>query len=189
VPLEAIDALQGVATERRHAAHQDATKAIAEPGFARFVLALRTWSQPGAGAITEPQAGRPLAKTAPDLLDRLESKLAKRLDKADPGDAPSLHAVRKSAKKLRYGIEYLEGVYGDDAEKYRKRCNHLQKRLGVLNDLETATARAGELTDGRIDLVPALGLLAGWTAGKRGPVMKKALKAEHAFVRTAVFWR
>ena len=189
VPVDAIEALQGAAAERRHAAHQDAKKAIAEPAFARFVLALRAWSQPGAGATGGRHAGRRLAKAAPDLLDRLERKLAKRLDKADPDDAPSLHAVRKSAKKLRYGIEYFDGVYGDAAGKYLKRCNHLQKRLGVLNDLQTATARAGELADRRIDLVPPLGLLAGWAAGKRGPVMKKALKAEHAFVRTAVFWR
>ena len=189
VPVDAIEALQDAAADRRHAAHQDAKKAIAEPGFARFVLALRAWSQPGAGAIRERHADRSLAKAAPGLLDRLERKLGKRLHKADPDDAPSLHAVRKSAKKLRYGIEYFEGVYGDDAGEYLKRCNRLQKRLGVLNDLETATARADQLADGRVDLVPALGLLAGWTAGKRERALKKALKAEHAFVRTAVFWR
>jgi triphosphatase len=189
VPVGAIEALQGAATERRHAARQEAKKAIAEPAFARFVLALRTWSQAGAGAIEARHADRHLAKAAPGLLDRLERKLAKRLEKADPDDAPSLHAVRKSAKKLRYGIEYFEAVYGDDTKEYLKRCNRLQKQLGVLNDLETATVRAGELTDGRIDLVPALGLLAGWAAGKREPVLKKALKAEHTFVRTTVFWR
>ncbi len=189
VPVDVVEALQDAAADRRHAAHQDAKKAIAEPGFARFVLALRIWSQPGAGAIEAKYADRRLAKVAPDLLDRLERKLAKRLDEADPDDAPSLHAVRKSAKKLRYGIEYFEGVYGDGARDYLKRCNRLQKRLGMLNDLETATARAGELTDGRIDLAPALGLLAGWAGGKRAAVLKKALKAERAFVRTTVFWR
>ena len=189
VPVDAVEALQGAAAEQRHAAHQDAKKAIAEPAFARFVLALRAWSQPGAGAIEERHADRSIAKVAPDLLDRLESKLGKRLDKADSDDVPSLHAVRKSAKKLRYGIEYFEGLYGKDAGKYLGRCNHLQKRLGALNDLETATVRARELADGRIDLVPALGLLASWTAGKRAPVLKKALKAEHAFGRAAVFWR
>ncbi len=189
VPVDAIEALQGAATDRRHATHQDAKKAIAEPDFARFVLALRAWSQPNAGAVEERHANRRLAKAAPNLLNRLHSKLGKRLDKADPDDVPGLHAVRKSAKKLRYGIEYLEGVYGSDAKEYLKRCNQLQKRLGALNDLETATARARELTEGRIDLVPALGLLAGWGEGKREPVLKKALKAEAAFVRTAVFWR
>jgi inorganic triphosphatase YgiF len=189
VPVDAVAALHAAATERRHAAHQDTKKAIAEPTFARFVLALRSWSQSGMGAIDERHADRPLAKAAPGLLDGLEHKLARRLDKADPDDAPSLHSVRKSAKKLRYGIEYFEGLHGQDAKEYLKRCNRLQKRLGGLNDLETATARAAELADGRIDLAPALGLLAAWAAGKRKPVLKKARKAEHAFVRTAVFWR
>jgi inorganic triphosphatase YgiF len=189
LPLDAIEALQDAAKERRHAAHQDAKKAIAEPAFARFVLALRAWSRPDAGAIEGRQAGRRLAKVAPVLLDRLERKLAKRLDEADRDDAPSLHAVRKSAKKLRYGIEYFEGVYNGDARKYLKRCNRLQKRLGGLNDLETATARVGELAEGRIDLAPALGLLSRWTAGKRKRVLKKALKSQDAFERTAIFWR
>jgi len=189
VPADAIQALRDAAADRRHAAHQDAKKAIAEPAFARFVLALRVWSQPNAGAVEERYANRRLVKAASNLLNRLHSKLGKRLDKADPDDAPGLHSVRKSAKKLRYGIEYFEGVYGSDAKEYLKRCNQLQKRLGALNDLETATARARELTDGRIDLVPALGLLAGWAEGKREPVLKKALKAKATFVRTTVFWR
>ncbi len=189
VPADAIEALQRAAAERRHAAHQDAKKAIAEPDFARFVLAMRAWSRPGAGAIDERHIDRPVAEAAPGLLDRLERKLAKRLDKADADDAPSLHAVRKSAKKLRYGIEYFDGVCGGDAKPYLKRCNRLQKKLGVLNDLETATARAAELSDGRIDLVPALGLLVGWAAGEREPALKKALKAQRAFDRTVVSWR
>jgi inorganic triphosphatase YgiF len=189
IPIEAIELMHAAAGDRRHAAHQDAKKAIAEPGFGRFVLALRAWSRPGGGAIKARQSGRRLSKLAPRLLDRLERKLGRRLDRADADDAPSLHAVRKSAKKLRYGIEYLAGLYGRETRRYLRRCNRLQKRLGALNDLETATVRARELADERIDLAPALGLLESWAAEQREPLVRRAVKAERAFVRTAVFWR
>jgi len=45
------------------------------------------------------------------------------------------------------------------------RCDALQKRLGKLNDLETATRLAAELSDnGHLDLAP---LSACWPTGAR----------------------
>lgn len=188
VALDVVEPLRVAARECRHAAHQQAKKAIGEPAFGRFVLALRAWSRPDAAAIVS-RAGRPIAKVAPDLLDRLEEKLGKRLERSDRHDAASLHAVRKSAKKLRYGIEYFEGVFGKQAADYHKACNRLQKRLGVLNDRETAGRRAAELAASHIELTPALAALLHWAKAGRGELLRKALKADRAFRKLTPFWR
>ncbi len=95
-----IEALQAAAEAPRHAAHQVAKKAIGAPSFARFVLAFRAWSRCGAAALAR-DGDRAMGALAPHLLDRLERRLAKRLDRIDASDAASFHAVRKSTKKLR----------------------------------------------------------------------------------------
>lgn len=188
VELERIQPLRHVAVERRDAAHRWVKGEIGSPFFTRLVLALRVWSRPGGPALLAKRAKRTLRDAAPGLLDRLERKLGRRLRASDPDDATSLHEVRKSAKKLRYAIEYFEGVFGEQSARYLESCDRLQKRLGRLNDLETASLRARELAQDAIELTPAQGCLAQWTHGRRAKPLKKALKAERAFTRAKPFW-
>jgi CHAD domain-containing protein len=123
------------------------------------------------------------------MLDRLASKALKHAARGDTDDVESLHKLRKSAKKIRYGIEYLEGLYGDDGRRYHKRCNKLQKQLGHINDLKTALRLAAELTqDGRTDLAPALGLLAHWSDERLDKVCKRAGRLRSAFEDERSFW-
>lgn len=185
-----IEPLRIAADGQRHAAHQAAKKAIGEPEFARFVLAFRLWSGGPAVALAPHDRNLPLRQLAPHLLDRLEDKVAKRLDRSDADDPASLHALRKSTKKLRYGIEYLDALLGSKASRYVKRCNVLQRKLGALNDLETAQRRlVGLAGDGRLDLVPATGALINWVEARRPKLLEKALKARAAYCREDPFWR
>ena len=55
---------------------------------------------------------RRLAKLAPELLDRLAGKVAKRGKRIGRRSDEELHALRKSLKKLRYGVDDLAGLYG-----------------------------------------------------------------------------
>jgi triphosphatase len=184
-----IEPLRARALERQHAAHQAAKKAVLEPAFARFVLAFEAWSRSGEGALPHRLLDRPLKQVAPDMLSRLARKVESRLADSDPDDADSLHSLRKSAKKLRYGIEYFESLYGKKAKAYYKRCNALQKRLGDLNDLATLTRLAAELTrDGRLDLAPALGILANRSEALAAKELKGLGKALRNFEREDPFW-
>jgi CHAD domain-containing protein len=187
--LDWIEPLRARALERRHAAHQAAKKAVLEPAFARFVLAFRAWSGSGEGALPHRLLDRPLSQIAPDMLSRLARKVERRLADSDPDDPESLHSLRKSAKKLRYGIEYFEGLYGKKAKAYSKRCNAVQKRLGALNDLATLTRLAMELTqDGRLDLAPALGVLANRGEELAAKELKGLGKTLRRFERADPFW-
>jgi inorganic triphosphatase YgiF len=185
-----VGLLRGAVEERRHAAHQAAKKAIGEPDFARFALSLRAWSGCRTAALASDAKDMPLDRLAPDLLDRLEKKAAKRLDRSDADEPVTLHALRKSVKKLRYGVEHLDALFGPEAARYAKRCNVLQKKLGALNDLETAECRVAELAEnGRLDLVPAMGALMHWVEARRPKLLKRALKACAAYSRANPFWR
>jgi len=184
-----IKRLHIAAEIRRHAAHQAAKKAVGQSEFTRFVLAFRTWSQSGRSALATDRRDDRMAASAAFLLDIVERQLRRRLDRSDARDGASLHAVRKSAKKLRYSVDYFSSLYGSDARRYSGRCEALQKKLGAVNDLETASARAAELTDnGRLDLVPALGLLACWASRRRPRLAAKAAKACARFAHEKPFW-
>src|SRR5439155_24338995 len=125
----------------------------------------------------------------PKMLGRLAKKALKRSARSDVDEAESLHELRKSAKKLRYGIEYLHGLYGDEDKAYHKRCDKLQKQLGHINDLETALRLGAELTqDGRMDLAPALGLMAHWSERRLGKLRKRVAGLRSKFEDERPFW-
>jgi CHAD domain-containing protein len=158
--LAVVRPLRELASERRRSAHQAAEKALREPAFSRFVLALRLWSTEK-GAVLKRFSARELESEAAGMLMRVQSKARKRQRACDKAEPATLHRLRKSLKRLRYGIEYFGALYGDRAQSYLKRCNALQKRLGDLNDLGTFTRLTEDLADcHRLDLAPALGLLA-----------------------------
>jgi len=184
-----IGPLRALARERQHAAHQAAKKAVLEPAFTRFVLAFQAWSHDRETAVAHDRATLPLEQAAPDMLDRLARKVDRRRAKSDPHDPASLHRLRKSLKKLRYGIEYLQGLYGEKSKRYLKRCNALQKQLGRLNDLENLTRLSDQLAnDNRLDLVPALGMLGNRSAALAAPDLKDLDGVAAKFDERPPFW-
>jgi len=181
--------LRELARQRQRAAHQAAKKAILEPAFTRFILAFRAWSLGSEGTLRSAFLDRPTKAVAGRLLSRMADKVDDRLADADPDDFESLHSLRKSAKKLRYGIEYLQAQYGGDSKRYYKRCNALQKRLGRINDLASATRLAGELAHGgHLDLTPSLGILASRNAALMAQNKKKVRRALRKLEHEDRFW-
>jgi inorganic triphosphatase YgiF len=170
--LKTIEPLRAAADQRRHVAHEEAKKAVQEPSFARFALAFRAWTSSADATMSDRVAGRPLEDLAPTMLDRPARKVSKRLAVSDLDEPETLHDLRKSAKKLRYAIDYLESLYGGRSERYYKRCSVLQKRLGTFNDLVTLRRLAQELTADRLDLAPALGML----ENRSRPLVARALE-------------
>ena len=186
--LKAVEPLRAAAEERRHAAHQAAKKAVQEPSFTRFVLAFRAWSGSAEATIPDRVGDRPLEELAPAMLDRVARKVDKRVAAADPDEPTTLHELRKSAKKLRYAIEYFESLYGGSAERYSKRCSALQKRLGSFNDLVTLERLADELTVDRLDLAPALGVVGNRSKAHLARTLERLDKPLARMERAKPFW-
>src|SRR5262249_36493669 len=140
--------------------------AIRAPSFTALVLGIAAWTETGGdneALVGDKSLRRKLSKTAPALLDRLSRKVQKR-GRAVALDAPpgALHPLRKSAKKLRYGVEFVTSLYPrKDVKRFVKPLKALQKSLGVINDAAMATRRGEELArGGRFELDVPVGVLA-----------------------------
>ena len=83
------------------------------------------------------------------MLDRLARKAAKRGRHLERLSEKELRALRKSLKKLRYGMDFLGGLYGrKQVKSFVRHCKELQEGLGSLNDAAMAEDLARRLGGG-----------------------------------------
>ena len=110
-------------------------------------LGLAAWIKSGredSGHLGDKALKRDMRDIGGQLLDRLDLKAMKRGRAVAPNAAATeLHPLRKSLKKLRYSIEFLEGVYPPKrAKRFLRSLKDLQKALGEINDAAMATRPA-----------------------------------------------
>jgi triphosphatase len=98
--------------------------------------------------------------------------------------------LRKSLKKLRYGVDDLAGLYGRKAvKKYLQGCKELQELLGRMNDAAVAGTLAKGLNAGDgSGLAPAVGALAQWSEKRRDKALHHLSGAWATFQKTSPFW-
>jgi triphosphatase len=182
------DLLLEPATAARAAAHVEFAGEVRGPAFTRLVLGLAAWAEelrlPG-----DPEQ-RSIDCLCPALLDRLAAKVARRGSRIRHRSESELHALRKSLKKLRYGIDFLRPVFYPAALKaYLHNCKKLQKTLGDINDTVTATIVAERLVKGtRLDLAPAVGAIAERLDRNRNESLKHLAKQWQAFSDQPRLW-
>jgi CHAD domain-containing protein len=183
------DLLLEPATAARTAAHDAFTREIRSPAFTRLVLGLAAWAEE-MRLSGNPEPWRPLEDLYPALLDRLVTKVARRGRRIRHRSETELHALRKSLKKLRYGIDFLRPVLHPGLLRpYRHDCKKLQQALGDINDTVTATALAERLVKGtRLDLAPAVGALAEQLRLRRDGALDHLAKRWDALSDQPRFW-
>jgi triphosphatase len=184
---ERIEPLRGGATGRRAAAHRALAAELDAPAFTSVVLGVAAWAEGGRAVSGE---DGPLARSVPALLDRLAHKVdarAKHLARLPDED---LHALRKSLKKLRYGIDFVVGLYpGKAATKYLDACKDLQEVLGAINDSATAVQLAEELCQaGGAALAPAMVALARHAEARREAAKARLTIVWDQFAAQTRFW-
>jgi inorganic triphosphatase YgiF len=165
---------------KREKAYDDVADAMNSHKFRRLLIEIVGWIAVGAWR-TGKLANRPLTSFVNRRLDRLWASIASDKDIASM-DEETRHRVRIQSKKLRYAIEFVQGLYPHAriAEKrFASAIEDLQESLGKLNDI--ATART-------IAVVPAND---GWLIGSFEE-RRQLLTAEHALrevMRVGRFWR
>jgi inorganic triphosphatase YgiF len=181
--------LGAAAAARREAAHTAVRIELASAGFTGLVLGLAAWVDEGAATpalLGDAVLGQRVETIAPALLDRLADSVAKRGRHLGRASGEDLHRLRKALKKLRYGVEFLEGVYRHRSVRwYLNSCKVLQEQLGTVNDAAMTGHLAERLAaDGTAGLAVAVAALAAW-GGARGetavghvPKLWKAFTAE-----------
>ena len=191
-PGEDWEGLREAARSERRAAHARLRDALDDPAATGLVLELAAEgaAEPGASALLKRSARRPLAQEAPDMLDRLARKVAKRGRKFERLSEDELHDVRKSLKTLRYGIDFLGGLYGRKRVKaYVQRCKELQEGLGTLNDAAVAESLARAL--GGADparLAAPAEVLARWGRERRAEALGHLAGGWREFEAASPFW-
>jgi triphosphatase len=183
--------LEHEAQARRRSAHLALAAEVNGPAFNGLVLGLAAWSE---DAVADPkQAGdldHRFVHLVPGLLDRLAGKAERRGRHIRSRSNTELHSLRKSLKRLRYGIEYTAKLYPHKAVKaYLRRCKDLQQILGDINDTVAATALAESLGGARrAELAPAIGWLSQTMAVRRREAGKGLPEAWSAFMARPRFW-
>jgi inorganic triphosphatase YgiF len=176
-----LDLLRGPAEDRRIKAHASAAAELGAPLLTATVLGLAGWAGDTAVVAGQSNGGamhRPLADLAPGLIARLERKVLHRGRHIGRlGDA-ELHALRKSLKKLRYGLEFVQPLYRHKQVKaYLHACKGLLNRLGEFNDAVVAVELAAGLGGQRQpELAPAVAALAGWSAAHQSKARRRLRK-------------
>jgi triphosphatase len=178
--------LRAPAEARRRDGHEKLVRMLSEPPFTTLVLGLAAWAEDG--ALTPPLLGdsalaNPLVSVAPELLDRLARKVARRARHLSAGTDLQRHALRKSLKKLRYAIEDLAPLFPDDrVKRYVARCKKLLKVLGQTNDAVAGAALAQSLSEGP---APAIGSLNQYLRARREKAMGRIVKRWLALEKVA----
>jgi CHAD domain-containing protein len=109
-----LDLLRETTETKRAAAHRAVQDELRGTTFTRLVLGLAGWVEDGAespAVLGDDDMGQAIADIAPALLDEIVRKVAKRGRALDDAAREDLHALRKSATKLRYAVEFLSALY------------------------------------------------------------------------------
>jgi len=149
--------MDAAARARRDAAFARSAEIVAAPEFAKLALSLAAWAEETGRQPRLVGDGRldgPIERLAPELIGALTRKARKRGRRAEGDDPTKLHAFRKALKKLRYGLEFLDGSH-EASPKLHKRIKKLLDRLGEINDAVAGARLAERLAAQRVELAPA----------------------------------
>lgn len=186
--------------QARQRSRQRARDAIGTERYTEFLLRLSVWLSSRAWR------DQPLTERTTRLLDPIGDHCEKLLQKCDQDvrrqgreivnlSKAALHELRLVVKKLRYAMDFFEGLYPrKEVKAYRKNLTSLQDRLGYLNDVATADTLLLELGDtGGNQELPAWayagGLTVGWHRHAAIATRQKLVKDMAAFRRAEPFWR
>lgn len=173
----------------RDAAHAALRRKLKSREARRLMLDLSEWINAGdwrSDPATRAQREQPLATFAADALDRVRRKTARHGRHLAQLDPERRHRLRKDAKKLRYAVEFLSGLFdaGGKARRFSKALEKLQDELGALNDLATARQRLAAL--GLAGTPEVEQFLARWQTEER---LEKAVRARRKLLSAKPFWR
>jgi triphosphatase len=172
--FEALSKAMTALEERRAEARERLLDALNSDRYERFESSFADMLRRGPVGETlqesedRPAADEPILDAAPSLLSRPYHKWRKAAKRIKDGssDPEEYHDLRKKGKRLRYALEFLSDVYGEEAtDELVKPLKKLQDDLGRHQDLIVSGDLLEEIATSRWRLarrtVFAMGALAG----------------------------
>lgn len=181
-----LDALPGGPGARTVTAeHREAHRAaVAAMTSSRYFALTDTLAAFAAHPPWRDRAQRPARKVLRSAIRAEEQHLQHAAAAADRSLPPAvrarhLHDVRKAAKRLRYAVEAVEPVFGEEVAAYRGALTQLQNVLGAHHDTVVARARLVTLVE-----APDLSGRSGRTAALAD--LDRAARADEEAYRAAI---
>ena len=169
---EAAAKLRAGTAALRREAHATLAEHLPAPEIVRLLLACTRWLAFPVGDEDGQTGCVPWARRH---LDHCARRVQGRLDAAAAGGDAQVHALRLAVKRLRYALEFFQGLLGKDIRAYARGLGRLQDDLGRYNDLcvagvrlEQAAARAG---------VAGTEFAAGWLAAQKNALRDALLRS------------
>ncbi|TWI43777.1 inorganic triphosphatase YgiF [Pseudoduganella flava] len=177
-------ALRDAARAKAARLHKHMLDTLHVPRFTELMLRLNAWLQGRqwrADGIPQRALTASAADGAQPLLRKAEKRLAQRIGKLDPDDAPARHRVRIAAKKARYAAEFFRDLLPKQSVKrYVANLSALQDQLGLMNDVAVAERLLPELQHGNGELARQAAYARGYLRAGTGAdvrALKKPLAA------------
>lgn len=180
---EGWSALLSAAERRRAAANRRARGALGSVRAVRLVLAMER------DLLREHAESLPTGQWAAQVLDRRLRQLKRTGKGFDRLHAAARHRVRIAAKRLRYGAEAFQGLYGDRAAPYLTRLAKLQDALGAANDAVIAAHLLADLRTEDPSLDWLAGLLEGYLRGEARAREREVSRSWRDLLDARPFWR
>lgn len=118
-------------------------------------------------------------------LDKLHHKVISNAEHFSELEVTEQHKIRKTAKQLRYCVEFISSLYPDKkVQQYLKQLQPVQNTLGQYNDLFIAEGIFNKVVENDSSFWFAL----GWVKAKQPHLQKRSAKALQTFSQTETFW-
>lgn len=126
-----------------------------------------------------------LKKHIKKSLDKLHHKVISNAEHFSELEVTEQHKIRKTAKQLRYCVEFISSLYPDKkVQQYLKQLQPVQNTLGQYNDLFIAEGIFNKVVENDSSFWFAL----GWVKAKQPHLQKRSAKALQTFSQTETFW-
>ncbi|MEP6871156.1 MAG: CHAD domain-containing protein [Anaerolineaceae bacterium] len=178
----ALDGVERLLTERRHLARRRMLFAMNSRRYDLLVERFGAFLK--RGPVRTVVAGRvSVLSVAPDLVERRYRKVRKmgnRIRSSSPAD--DYHLLRIDAKKLRYALEFVGGIYGKSAVDFSQRVTALQDVLGLHQDADVAVEMLHQIATASGRKLGPASLLAMGAIAERYRVHAAELRAQFSKV-------
>ena len=126
-----------------------------------------------------------LKKHIKKSLHKLHHKVISNAEHFSELEVTQQHKIRKTAKQLRYCVEFISSLYSDKkVQQYLKQLQPVQNTLGQYNDLFIAEGIFNKAVENDSSFWFAL----GWVKAKQPHLQKRAAKALQTFSQAETFW-
>lgn len=185
-----LQALLSISEQHRAACYDDMRNEAQARDLQRLILRLALWMN-GPYWQEGDEGGPQLRDFATAQLRKLSRRFVRSALHLDQLEVERLHALRISAKKLRYSAEFFASLYGKrKAHAFLSALGGVQEVLGQINDIAVAHRLLDELAN-----IPelsthqeAIALAKGWIAHGLSHQLAVLQKTVRRFDEQAAFW-